>query len=118
MTTFNYSYDNLFAGSQKRPVNLEATVALGQTWSRGYLVGMLTATKKWQLVDFDAKSSFSDFGIAAEAVDTTEGETKTTVFVEGQFNETAVVIAYGDDADDWRTTLADHGIYLLANVSA
>jgi len=105
-------YDNLFGGSQKKPVQSPAVVAIGQSWSRGTLVGLLTGTLKWQTCDFDAVSNFSDFGIAAEAVDSTEGETKTTVFVEGEFNQENVLIGYGDDADDWRLKLADHGIYL------
>lgn len=112
-----FEYDNLIAGSQKPVVNVPGTVRLGQSFSRGTLVGLLTATLKWQLVDFDAKANFSDFGIAAEAIDTTEGEVNSTFYVEGEFNENAVIIGYSDDADDWRVTLADHGIYLRKSVS-
>lgn len=115
----SFEYDNLFGGSQKKPVQSPAVVAIGQAWSRGTLVGKLTSTGKWQLVDFDAVSNFNDFGIAAEAVDSREGETKTTVFVEGEFNENVVEFGnYGDDADDWRNKLADHGIYLRRVVTA
>ena len=109
-----FEYDNLIAGSQKPIVQRPGTVAAGQSWSRGTLVGLLTASGKWQLVDYDAKASFVDFGIAVEAMDTTEGEGATTIYVEGEFNENAVLIGYSDDADDWRNTLADHGIYLRA----
>lgn len=114
----SFEYDNLFGGSQKKPVQSPIDVALGQVWSRGTLIGKLTSTGKWQVPDFDAVSNFSDFGIAAEAIDSTEGVTKTTAYVEGEFNENAVLIAYADDADDWRNKLADHGIYLRRVVTA
>lgn len=113
--TFNY--ENLIAGSQKDLVNRGGTVALGQSFARGQLVGLLTASGKWQICDFDAVTDYEDFGIAAEAVDTTEGSVASTFYVEGEFSEDAVTISYGDDADDWRSTLADHGIYLRATVT-
>lgn len=112
-----FSFDNLIAGSQKAIVQRPAVVAIGQSWSRGQLVGKLTATGKWQTIDFDALASFDDVGIAVEAMDTTTGESRSTVYVEGEFSENAVIIGYGDDADDWRETLADHGIYLRKAVS-
>jgi hypothetical protein len=112
MSTETFAYDNLIAGSQKPIVQRPGTARLGQSWSRGELIGQLTATLKWQTVDFGAYASFSDVGIAVEAVDSTEGEVNTTIYVEGEFNENEVIIGYSDDADDWRETLAGHGIYL------
>lgn len=112
-----YTYENLIAGSQKAIVQRPGTVALGQTFSRGELVGLLTSTGKWQEVDFSDIASFSDFGLCVEVVDTTEGEKNTTIYVEGEFNEDAVVFNYAHTADDWRNTLADHGIYLRASVA-
>jgi hypothetical protein len=112
----SYTYDNLLAGSQKPLVNVSGTAALGQAWSRGYLVGLKTSTGKWQTVDFSDVADFDDFGVASEAVDSTEGEVVTSVFVEGQFNRDAVTIGYGDDYADWDITLRGHGIYLLAAV--
>lgn len=107
-----HTYDNLIADSQKPLVNVTGTVALGQTWSRGYLVGMKTSTGKWQTCDFSDVSAFDDFGIATEAVDTLGGETVTSIFVEGGFNRDEVTIGYGDDYADWDVTLRGHGIYL------
>jgi hypothetical protein len=112
-----FAFDNLIGGSQKAIVQRPGDVAIGQSWSRGQLVGKLTATHKWQTVDFDAVSDFEDIGIAVEAVDSTEGETKSTFYVEGEFNEEHVTIGYSDDADDWRETLAGHGIYLRTSIS-
>lgn len=111
------TYENLIAGHQKPIVQRPGTVAIGQSWSRGQLVGKLTATHKWQTVDFDAVSDFEDIGVAAEAVDTTEGEGASTFYVEGEFLESGVTIGYSDDADDWRETLAGHGIYLRTSIS-
>jgi hypothetical protein len=112
-----FEFENLIAGSQKAIVQRPGTVRLGEAWSRGQLCGLLTSSGKWQIVDFDAVSSFSDFGIAVEAIDTTEGEVNSTFYVEGEFNENAVTIGYSDDADDWRNKLADHGIYLRKAVT-
>lgn len=112
-----FEYDNLIAGSQKPIVQRPGTVRIGEVWSRGQLCGLLTATGKWQIVDYDAVSSFSDFGVAIEAVDTTEGEANTSFYVEGEFDENSVTIGYSDDADDWRNKLADHGIYLRKAVN-
>lgn len=117
MSTETFEYENLFAGCQKDTVNRDGTVALGQSCARGTLMGKLTATGKWQLVDFQALSSYDDVGIASEAIDTGSAETKSTFYVEGEFNERAVIFGYSDDADDWREALAGHGIYLRKSVS-
>lgn len=113
-----FEYENLFAGGQKPTVNDDATVRVYESFSRGQLLGRLTATGKWQVLDFDAVANFNDFGIAAEAVDTTDGaEAKTTVYVEGEFNENHITFGYNDTAADWRAKLKDHGIYLRDSIS-
>lgn len=107
-----HEHDNLIAGSQKAIVQRPAVVALGQAWSRGQLVARVTATGKWQTADEDATANYDDVGIAVEAIDSTSGETRTTVYVEGEFNENEVLFSYADAADDWREKLAGYGIYL------
>lgn len=109
-----FTYDNLIAGNQKKIVNRPATAALGQSWSRGQVVARVTATGKWQTADEDATANYDDVGIATEAIDTTEGEKNTSVYVEGEFNENAVLVQYGDAVGDWSEKLAGHGIYLRA----
>jgi hypothetical protein len=114
----SFEFDNLIAGSQKAIVQTPGTVRISESFSRGQLLGKLTATGKWQVLDFDAIANFNDYGIAVEAVDTTDGsEDKTTVYVEGEFNENEVLFGYNDTADDWRAKLADHGIYLRKAVT-
>jgi hypothetical protein len=117
MSTETFAYDNLIGGSQKPIVQRPGTVALGQTFARGGLAGLLASTGKWQACDFTDVANFSDFGIAVEAIDTTTGELPTTFYVEGEFNQNHVTIGYGDDYDDWRDTLAGHGIYLRDSVT-
>ncbi len=121
--TFNY--DNLIAGGQKHLVNRPATIRVYEAFSRGALLGRLTATGKWQAVDEDSVASFNDFGIATEAIDTTAGteavtsvfvEGEFTVYTEGEFNENHVIFAYSDTPDDWRELLTPHGIYLRKSV--
>lgn len=106
------TYENLIAGDQKKIVQRPATAALGQAWSRGQVVARVTATGKWQTADEDATANYDDVGIAVEAIDTTEGEKNTTVYVEGEFNEDSLLVGYGDAIADWREKLAGHGIYI------
>jgi hypothetical protein len=67
---------------------------MGEAFSRGALLGRLTATGKWQVIDEDNVATCNDFGIAVEAVDSTAGEVNTTVYVEGEFNENGVIFSY------------------------
>lgn len=116
--TDTFEYENLIAGDQKQLVNRSGTVAIGQSWERGTLVGKLTASGFWQLCDFQAVSDYDDFGVTVETIDTLDGNTTTSSFyVEGEFNQDAITYGYGDDEDDWRETLAGHGIYLRATVA-
>lgn len=112
----SFSYENLVILGQKKAVTIPVDVAIGQTWSRGTLVGLKTSTGLWELVDFDGVNDYSLFGIATEAVDSREGATVSEIFVEGEFNERAVIYGYNDDQDDWRVTLYAQGIYLRKSV--
>lgn len=112
-----FSYENLIAGEQKDIVNLPGTVRISEAFSRGALLGRLTATGKWQVIDEDGAAACNMFGIATEAVDTTAGtEVLTSIFVEGEFNENHVIFAYADTADDWRVLLQAKNIYLRKSV--
>lgn len=112
-----FEHDNLIAGSQKAIVNGPAVVALGQVWSRGQVVAKVTATGKWQIADEDATANYDDIGIAVEAIDTMTGEKRTTVYLEGEFNENEVLYSYADVAADWYAKLNAHGIYLRKAVT-
>jgi hypothetical protein len=112
------SYDNLVVGNQQPPVVLPATVRVYEAFSRGQIVGRLTATDKWQLVKFSDKANFNMFGIATEAVDTTAGtEALTDVFVRGEFSLNGVIPDYTDLATDWVDTLQTQGIFLRKTIS-
>jgi len=111
------SYDNLIAGTQKKLVTEPATIRMGEAFSRGQLLGRLTATDKWQTIDEDNASSCNKFGIATEAIDSTAGEVVTDVFVEGEFSQNAVLFGYSDSVADWSDKLDAQGIYLRKTVS-
>jgi hypothetical protein len=111
------SYDNLIAGLQKNLVTRSATIRNGEAFSRGAILGRLTATGLWQEAQFSNLSNFDELGIASEAIDSTAGQVVTDVFVEGEFSENAVQFFYSNVADDWRETLEAHGIYLRKTVS-
>lgn len=113
-----FAFENLIGGCQKDIVQRPGTARISESFSRGQIIGLLTATKKWQVIDIAGIATCSDFGIAVEAVDTTDGtERNISVFVEGEFNENGVLYSYSDTADDWRETLAGHGIYLRKAVN-
>lgn len=114
-----FSYENSAGGSQKPIVQVAAVAEAGQAWSRLTMVGQLTASGKWQILDFDQKANYSDFGFAVEAVDATAGagQINTSVYVEGEFNQNNVIFDYNDTADDWRIFLTTHGIYLRDSVN-
>lgn len=112
------SYDNLIAGTQQPLVTEPATVRVYESFSRGALLGRLTATEKWQVCDEGDKANFSAFGIATEAIDTTAGtEAVTEVFVRGEFSQNAVILSYGDTVADWNDTLEAQGIFLRKTIS-
>lgn len=111
------SYDNLIAGTQKALVTVPATVRMGESFSRGQLLGKLTATQKWQTLDEGAIAGFDLFGVATEAVDSTAAEVLTEVFCEGEFSENGVIFGYSDTPDDWRAILEAHNIYLRKTIS-
>jgi hypothetical protein len=114
--TFNY--ENLIAGAQKHLVNLPATIILGQNIVRGTLLGKITASGKLKLATVEAvDGSQNPFAIAAEDVDATLADTLSTVYVEGEFNDTGVTFDYDENADDWRAACAAVGIYLRPSVA-
>jgi len=112
-----FVYDNLVAGNQRPLVNRSATIRVYEAFSRGTLLGRLTATGKWQVIAAAGVATCNDFGVATEAVDTTDGvEAVTSVYVEGEFNEDMVIYSYSNVASDWRELLTPHGIYLRTTV--
>lgn len=113
----SFAFENLIAGCQKDFVQRPGIVRMGEAFSRGTLLGRLTATGKWQVIDEDNVANCNDFGIAVEAVDSTAAEVPTTIFVEGEFNEHAVIFSYADTPDDWRELLTPHGIYLRKSLT-
>ncbi len=110
-------FDNLIAGSQKKLVTRPGTVAAGEVFSRGQVLGRRTTTAKFEELDEGAVASYDIIAIATEDIDATGGDVDTDVFTEGEFSENAVIFAYGDTAADWREILFGHGIYLRSTVS-
>ena len=88
-------------------------IEAGQVLEPGAVLGMVTATEELKLsVAAAADGSQVPFAILPEALDTTGGSKLFYVFVEGYFNETALVYGTGHDPDTVRKMLADKGIYL------
>ena len=118
--TDSLNYDNLIAGDQKKLVTIPGTVEVGESFSRGALLGLLTSTGLWKEAEYSEKSSYSDVGIATEDIDTTSGvQGVTDIFVEGEFANGGITLFYGDTLTEWQTYLeGQHSIYLRATISS
>ncbi len=128
MSTETTTYENLIAGDQRRLVTMPGTVAVGEAFSRGTLCGRLTSgpnVGQWRPVDDGENSAIDQYGIATEAVDTTgsNGLKLTDFFVEGEFAQNGVILAYSSVIAEFLppTTagkaLEDQGIYLRKTIS-
>ncbi|PWK16069.1 head decoration protein [Tumebacillus permanentifrigoris] len=113
------SADNLFAGGVQRAVTGVVTLKAGLAYTRGTVVGLITAEDKAVAAD-STKTDGSERpnGILTDDVDATMADVITTVYLTGEFNEAALTFGGTDTADDHKQTLRDIGIFLKSNVKA
>lgn len=84
---FTTTRDNLFAASQIMPVDADKlTIAEGATLKRGSLV-----TSAGALCD----TGDDVYAVLAEDVDTTDAAKDAAVYLTGDFNENALIVAEG-----------------------
>lgn len=103
----------------KPEVRSAFTIKGGQTLVAGSVLGAITAAGPdfGKLVLSTAAAvngSQIPFAILAEDLDTTSGDKEYSVYVEGMFNEAALVFGAGHDANTVRVPLRNAGIYLTA----
>jgi hypothetical protein len=101
----------------KDPRYMPMKIAIGQTIERGAVLGLITATGLVKVSEAAATdgSEVPRF-VAPDDINTTADTVPPTisVFVEGAFNETALVYGTGHTADTVRIPLMERGIYLNA----
>ncbi len=95
-----YTPKNLFAGSVMPFVTDSVVIAAGQTLQAGAVLGMVSDTGKYVLMDSTATDgSQNPVAILAQDVDASAGDTIATVYLTGEFNSDALVFGGTDTVD-------------------
>jgi hypothetical protein len=106
--------ESLFTGDHG-PVMRPGTVAANQDLEAYSVLGIVTETGQFALVDKDAEDgSQTAKAILPVALDTTEGAASTDLVRHGEVDEDLLVFAEGTDIDDCREQLIAAGIYPVA----
>jgi len=104
---------NQLAMPGKDPVMAPFQIAAGQTLLAGSVLGHHTTNGNLVLsLAAAGDGSETPMAILPEDLDTTGGAQIYHVYVEGYFNETALVYGTGHDANSVRLPLRNGGIYL------
>lgn len=105
-----YTPKNLFAGDVMPFVTDSVVIAAGQTLQAGAVLGMVSDTGKYVLMDSTATDgSQNPVAILAQDVDASAGDTIATVYLTGEFNSDALVFGGTDTVDTplWVGTIKD-----------
>jgi hypothetical protein len=95
------------------------TILSGQVLARGAVLGMVTASSKYLLsLTAAADGSQTPRAICAVDVDATGGDKEGQVFVEGEFNETELVLGAAHTVTTIREPLRGVGIITKKPVPA
>ena len=101
-------YDPLFSGLNRSEIKTyPVTVASGASLKRGALVTYASGK-----VSAVTAESTSVFGILCDDVDASKSDADGTVYVNGDFNKAAVVVASGVKIDDFILPARNVGIFL------
>lgn len=94
-------------------VTKSVTLLAGQVYPKGAVLGRITASDKYTLVD-DAQGTGEAVArlILAEEVDATLADTTGVGYLTGQFNEAALTFGGNDTADDHRDALEARSVFL------
>lgn len=116
----NYTPDNLIAGNIHPLATGTVTVISGEgKLSRGSVL-MRNSNNKFVLADEDSGTPLGTAEvILADEVDATSADAVANVYISGDFNTDALIVASGytlSEAD--RVSLKNAGVYLVNGVSA
>ncbi|MDX8367775.1 head decoration protein [Cytobacillus sp. IB215665] len=106
-------FDNLIAGGQENITTGVVTLKGGNQYTRGTVVGLLTADGSSVIVD-SSKSDGSErpYGILTDDVDTTDGDMEAVVYLTGEFNEDKLTFGGADTPGNHRQSLREMGIFI------
>lgn len=107
-----YTPNNLLGGSFPQACK-SVTILAGQSLAAGAVLGKITASGKYTLVDKAAvDGSQTPVAVLKEAVDATLADTSGIAAETGEFNIAAISLAAGTVAADVIDALAARNIYL------
>lgn len=119
-TSESTGYDELFAGLNRDEIKtFPVTVASGQNLKRGALVkmvnGKVSAVGSSSVAESGSGSAvaFDEvFGIMTDDVNASAGDADGVVYVTGDFNKDAIVLAEGLSVSNFIKQARDVGIFL------
>ena len=113
------TYDELFGGTAISAMTANVTIAKLSTatsYKRGTLLGIVTASGKYAIVDSEATTGEKVANVVL-AQDVTVGNTDdvvATVYTRGIFNREKLIVKAGDNATKHEEELRKVGIYLTS----
>jgi len=113
-TEGTYAPDNLLGGEFPRVVrNVTLTGAAALT--RGAVLGRISASSKFTLSAAAAgDGSEVPEAVLVEDADPSGGDVSALAYLSGEFNESALSVGAGHDADSVRQDLREHAIFTIA----
>lgn len=112
-TLTTYSPDKLIAGHQTTH-DLKVTVITGQNLVRGAVVGMITASGKYNLsLSAAADGSQTPVGILVDDTDATAADKEALIYTTGDFNQAALTLGAAHTLASIKAGLADRSIFLI-----
>lgn len=110
-------HENLLAGYQSHVVTEEITVAAEQELSVGQVFALNEAN---EAVEIALTLTANDvYGVMADAVATSAGETKKAVgYVAGEFNANKIILPADADVASYKIALRNKGIFLRTAIVA
>lgn len=114
------TYDELFGGTAVEALTANVTIAklsAAATYKRGTLLGVVTASGKYAIVDSKASTGeqVASVVLAQDVAVGTENDVATTVYTRGIFNREKLVVKESDDnATKHEQELRKVGIYLTS----
>lgn len=110
-------HENLLAGYQSHVVTEEITVAAEQELSVGQVFALNAANEA--VVVSEELTAADVYGVMADAVATSAGETKKAVcYVAGEFNANKIILPTDADVAAYKVALRNKGIYLRTAIAA
>lgn len=119
-TMAGVSYDELFGGTAVSALTANVTVAklsAEATYKRGTLLGIVTASGKYAIVDSAATTGekVASVVLARDLIVGTENDVIATVYTRGIFNREKLLVKAADDtATKHEEELRKVGIYLTS----